>query len=213
MAAFALARDMTLSENGELAERRAAILGLLPLGVILLDTRGVVVEANSAAYHLFGLTETSRTLLQLGRRVAEPLTGAPIPTNLLPWQRALAGESVREHDLAVAIQEPEARWHLVTVSARPFHDPVTQTSGALVVAFDRTRLVRRTGRELDLPPYLQRVLALLCQGQSTAEIASELHLTIGTTRLYVKRLYARMGVRSRAQLVLRAMELRDEGGH
>jgi DNA-binding NarL/FixJ family response regulator len=103
--------------------------------------------------------------------------------------------------------QPEAERRLVTVYARPFYDPDSRTTGAVVIAFDRVRLLLRQTRTLDLAPYLQRVLSLLREGRPTADIARELNITLGTTRLYIKRLYARLGVRSRSQLMLRAIHL------
>jgi DNA-binding CsgD family transcriptional regulator len=196
-----------IKPDRQLADRRAAMLAALPIGVVLLDPHGMLVEANPAAYNVLGIGETSRSLAPLARRVSAPIGGGPIPPADLPWQRALAGETVRNRDLAIAMDHLQGERRLVTVSASPYYDPVAAATGALVVAFDRVQLLLRQTRALDLPPYLQRVLSLLRQGRATAEIAHELHLTIGTTRLYIKRLYARLGVRSRSQLMLRAMQL------
>lgn len=46
-----------------------------------------------------------------------------------------------------------------------------------------------------------KIITLLAQGRSTKEIAAELYLEYGTVRVYVSRLYAKTGMRSRAQLV------------
>lgn len=183
------------------------MLAALPVGVVLLDARGTLVEANPAAYSVLGIGESSRSLAPLARRISAPIGGGPLALADLPWQRALAGETVRDRDLAIAMDHLQGERRLVTVSASPYYDPVASATGALVIAFDRVQILLRQTRALDLPPYLQRVLSLLRQGRATAEIARELHLTVGTTRLYVKRLYARLGVRSRSQLMLRAMQL------
>ena len=195
------------NDPAPLAERRAAVLAVLPVGVLLLDERGSLLEANPAAYSVLGLSETARSLTPLTRRITAPIGGAPVALTDLPWQRALAGETVQDHDLAIAMPQPEAEWRLVTISARPFYDPASRATGALVIAFDRVQLLLRQTRVLDLPPYLQRVLSLLREGRPTADIARELNITLGTTRLYIKRLYARLGVRNRSQLMLRAMHL------
>lgn len=46
-----------------------------------------------------------------------------------------------------------------------------------------------------------RILSLLLLGYTSDEIASELFLASGTVRLYISRMYAATGLRSRAQLV------------
>lgn len=58
-----------------------------------------------------------------------------------------------------------------------------------------------------LPPRVRRVLDYLLQGQSEKEAADALGLRPHTVHSYVKILYKRLGVRSRAQLL--AWWLRD----
>jgi DNA-binding NarL/FixJ family response regulator len=50
-----------------------------------------------------------------------------------------------------------------------------------------------------------RILRLLAQGKSTREIAADLFLAYGTIRLYISRMYASTGLKSRAQLVTYAL--------
>ena len=198
---------MNAGQPAVLAERRAAMLAVLPVGVILLEADGQVVEMNPAAHRVLGLQHTPRSLHEVARRLTDPFSGAPLAPAELPWQRALAGHSVNDHDVAVVAPTPSAARRLVTISARPFRDPGAAAPGALVLAFDRVQLLLRQPRPTDLPPYLRRVLVALGAGQPTADLARELDLSLATTRLYLRRLYARLGVNSRAQAVLRGTEL------
>lgn len=50
-----------------------------------------------------------------------------------------------------------------------------------------------------------RILHLLARGKSSREIAAELFLAYGTVRLYISRMYAATGLKSRAQLVAYAL--------
>lgn len=50
-----------------------------------------------------------------------------------------------------------------------------------------------------------RILRLLALGKSSREIAADLFLAYGTVRLYISRMYAATGLRSRAQLVAYAL--------
>lgn len=50
----------------------------------------------------------------------------------------------------------------------------------------------------------QEVLALIALGMSNIEIGKELFLSVDTIKTYVRRLYAKLGVRNRAQAALRA---------
>ena len=63
----------------------------------------------------------------------------------------------------------------------------------------RHRRVRET-----LSTREQEVLALIALGMSNAEIGSELFLSIDTVKTYVRRLYAKLGVKNRAQAALHA---------
>jgi len=57
-----------------------------------------------------------------------------------------------------------------------------------------------TERELE-------VLRLLVMGQSNAEIARELIITVGTVKRHVNSIYGKLGVQSRTQAVARAQTL------
>ncbi len=190
-----------------LAARRALMLAAMPVGVVLLEANGCLLEANQAAHRLLGLSDNARSMSDVDRRVTDPISGAPLSTSEMPWNRALAGETVFDRDVSVVSLPPRQGRRLITISARPFHDPASRAPGALVLAFDRLQLLLRQTLVTDLPPYLRRVLALLGRGRSTSDIARELNLTVATTRLYIKRLHARLGVNNRSQLVLRAVDL------
>lgn len=183
------------------------MLAALPMGVVLLDGEASIIELNPAAHRLLGLGTGSRSLRELRGRVGDPVSGTPLRDAELPWQRALAGNSVHDIDLMVLSAGHEPQRRLITVSARPFIDPGAPVPGALVFAVDRVSVLLRQTRDEELPPYLRRVLALLGQGYGTSDIARELHLTLATTRLYIKRIYSRLGLSNRSQAALRAIEL------
>jgi PAS domain-containing protein len=198
---------MTRGDAELLAARRLALLAALPIGVVLLDASGVVVETNPTALRVLGLRRQPPTLKEVGRRATDPVDGMPLEERDLPWCRALAGNSVHDRDLAIAAPDESPETRLVTVSAMPFDDPASDRPCVLVVVFDRLQLLLRRTRSIELPPYLHRVLTRLCDGKSTDEIGEELGLTLATTRLYINRLSIRLGTSSRSQLVLRAFEL------
>jgi DNA-binding CsgD family transcriptional regulator len=195
------------SDLQQLAEVRAALLAAVPVGVVLVDPFGEVVEFNPAAQHLLGLAEVPLALAELSQRVWDPITHGPIRSAELPWRRALGGEEVHYREIAVGLPLQEEQTRTITMSARPFRHPGWSEPGCVVVAFDRVQLLARRTPPVLLPPYLQRVLTRLCQGRTTEEISTELNVTVATTRLYIKRLRMRFGVSNRSQLVLRAIEM------
>jgi DNA-binding CsgD family transcriptional regulator len=70
------------------------------------------------------------------------------------------------------------------------------------IAVDITRLLSR--REME-------VVQLVCMGFLTKQIASRLQISEFTVRTYVKSVYAKLGVRSRAALVYRFMKAMHDG--
>ena len=52
----------------------------------------------------------------------------------------------------------------------------------------------------------QDVLALVARGQSNAEIAAELFISLGTVKTHVSRLLTKLAARDRAQLIVIAYE-------
>lgn len=134
---------MNRSNAEDLAARRAAILAAVPFAVVVMDGDGHVIEANAAAHRLLGIDGSPRGLKKLVGRVVHPVTGAPIPEADLPWQRALAGESGRDRNVAIISGSGGDQRRLITISAQPFRDPRSQTSGALIIAFDRVQLLLR----------------------------------------------------------------------
>jgi two-component system, NarL family, response regulator LiaR len=66
----------------------------------------------------------------------------------------------------------------------------------------------RRGRRAREPDVLstreKEVLALIALGMTNGEIGAELFLSVDTVKTYVRRLYAKLGVRNRAQAALKA---------
>lgn len=67
---------------------------------------------------------------------------------------------------------------------------------------------RRDARDLpDLTPQEQTVATLVASGRSNRDVASELFLSVKTVQYHLTRIYAKLGVRSRAELAARFADL------
>jgi DNA-binding NarL/FixJ family response regulator len=58
-----------------------------------------------------------------------------------------------------------------------------------------------------LTPREGEVLQLLAQGQTNREIARNLQVSVGTVKVHVERIIAKMGASDRTQAAVRAIEL------
>jgi NarL family two-component system response regulator LiaR len=96
-----------------------------------------------------------------------------------------AGEAAISRRLAMQLVEHYRREHAGRQGLRPIHSPLTD-------------------REWE-------VVDLLCSGAGTEDVARELVLSTETVRTHLKRIYRKLGVRSRADAVRVAQRLRDEG--
>lgn len=102
-------------------------------------------------------------------------------------------DRLEAHDLRTARWAARIMGRCLNYSARMRHEPrkngIEDVSEALLKA--------------PLTPRERDVVALLMSGASTRQIASETHLTVGTVHTYLKRIYPKLGVRSRVELVAR----------
>jgi DNA-binding CsgD family transcriptional regulator len=117
-------------------------------------------------------------------------------------------DRLEPHDLRTARWAARIMGRCLNYSARMRHEPRKNGIEDVSEALHKAPL---TPRERD-------VVALLMSGASTRQIASETHLTVGTVHTYLKRIYPKLGVRSRVELVARmigtdGMMLSHDHGH
>jgi len=102
-------------------------------------------------------------------------------------------DRLEPHDLRTARWAARIMGRCLSYAARMRHEPRKNGLEDVSEALHKAPL---TPRERD-------VVALLMSGASTRQIASETHLTVGTVHTYLKRIYPKLGVRSRVELVAR----------
>jgi DNA-binding CsgD family transcriptional regulator len=170
--------------------------------MVLVDGERLVVDANAAFVHLVG---RSRTAL-VGHPVHRLMAGGPLATPR-EWRDALTsrrftGEAVLRHadGSEVAVQ-----WGATTevVTGRRLVLFVTLNTSRWGARFRRPpqagrRVETLSGRE-------REVVRLVALGDSGPEIASELGIAHETVRTHVRNAMAKLGARSRAHLVARAI--------
>lgn len=175
------------------------VMARLNFGWIRLDANGVVMEESQEAAKLMqygvGLRRT-----RSGRLIADdPL----IDRKLSRAMRAIVKEAnPRPHAINVSMDP----WvNLLIVPAAP--DPQSPTASGAAVAYiqgdNRSRSDRheQIAELFGLLPSEARLALALSNGQSIAEAAQSLGITVETARNYSKKIYAKMGARGQSDLI------------
>jgi PAS domain S-box-containing protein len=169
--------------------------------MVLLDERRRMVDVNAAMVQLIGRTRTG----MLGRPVFEIVIRGPIATEA-EWQDAMAagrfsGEATLRHGDGSGVT---VQWGATTEVA-------TGRRLVLVVALHTSRWGPRFRRVPDgaggrtLSRREREVVRLVALGHTGPEIADELGITHDTVRTHVRNAMDKVGARSRAHLVAKAL--------
>jgi PAS domain S-box-containing protein len=164
--------------------------------IVLLDDRRRFVEVNDAALTLFDRRREDT----IGTSMVENIRPAERAEAERDWERFLhSGEysgsrDLMRHDGSEVTIDFAAR--LETIGGRRL---------AIYVAMVREPRSqgRSSGRgaELPLTRREREVVTMISLGKETAEIAAELHISSETVRTHVRNAMAKLGARTRAQLV------------
>lgn len=161
-----------------------ALLHGLPDAVVAIDDQSVVQVWNGGAARLVGVDEKSA----VGRALDE-LVGGELRLGRL---RAKDGRVIAVSVDVVAFDEGDGgSLHQVFI--------VREASGQAVSLLDRLDVGEA------LPPRLRETLAGLVEGLSEKELAAHMKLSQHTVHDYVKALYRRLGVQSRAELIAQVL--------
>lgn len=171
--------------------------------MVLLDDERRHVEVNGAYLQLLGYRRADL----IDRPVYEFVVGGPIVT-LGEWRTIL-----RRAQFAGAADLVRADGGKVWVEFAGYPETVTGRRLVLFVVLATSRRGRRhaigaveaEATNAGLTPRELEVIQLVALGLSGREIAQELHLANDTVRTHVRNAMAKLGARSRAQLVAKTL--------
>jgi len=155
------ARAELLAREREAAARLQAVLDVLPVGVIIADTRGSLAQANEAARALWGGLSTEQSVEGYGAyRGWWPATGQPLAPEEWAMARALRSGEVCTGE-EVLIETFDGARKTMLNSAAPIRDDTGAIVGVVVAMIDitaRKRLERRTQETLNALLAMARAL-------------------------------------------------------
>jgi DNA-binding CsgD family transcriptional regulator len=172
-------------------------------GLLLFDGAGTIVSANDAATRwlgeIYGAEDDSDWMGMLTDPTAPDLEAAVPIIPLLARARAAAAGRVDGH-ARLRLRDRSGRWMVLHASV------LDGTTGDGTVA-----VVVEPAKSADIAPIIieaygltpreRDVVRAIARGGSTPDIAAELYLSAHTVRDYIKSVFEKVGVNSRAELV------------
>jgi PAS domain S-box-containing protein len=169
--------------------------------MVLLDEQRRHVDVNGAYLKLLGYPRDEL----VGRPVSDFVAGGPQLSDQ-QWRTTIArGEFSGESALV------RADGTTVTVQYAGHTEVVTGERLVLFVALSTSRWGRHSRRDAHrgapetLSPREREIVRLVAAGETGPEIAEQLHISHATVRTHVRNAMAKVGARSRAHLVAKAL--------
>jgi PAS domain S-box-containing protein len=169
--------------------------------MVLLDDQRRHLDVNGAYLKLLGYRRDAL----IGRPVWELVAGGPQLTEQ-EWR-----ETIAHHEFNGEADLVRADGTTVTVQYAGHTELVTGERRVLFVALSTSRWGRHSRRETDgatqdaLSSREREIVRLVAAGETGPEIADQLHISHATVRTHVRNAMAKVGARSRAQLVAKAL--------
>jgi len=182
------------------------VIDALPMGVIILDRNGALIEANPFA----------RTLIERGEGLAitDGVLGTDFGSRRVRLRDLIARSSDRGNrpagdDLALLSVHRASSQRPLTMLLAPLEEEIAGNNGRSPAAllfigdperpakFDQTRIARLYG----LSRAESRVAALLASGYRLEQVAESLDIAYETVRKHLKQIFGKTGTYRQAELV------------
>ncbi|HEY0661812.1 MAG TPA: response regulator [Lysobacter sp.] len=136
-------------------QRLKALFDALPVGVVLFDAQGGVVEANGVSADLLGVSPDEMKQRELATQSWQVVRGdlTPMPVDEYPASRALAtGQQV--DDIEMGVYRPQGDLIWISASASPIE---ASAGGGVAVAFEDITERKRAEDELKRANFLSDI--------------------------------------------------------
>jgi PAS domain S-box-containing protein len=171
--------------------------------MVLVDDHRNQVDANGAYLNMLGYRRDE----VIGHPLWEVIAGGPLLTRA-EWETLLLGEPRFSGDVGMLTADGT----VVGVQFGATRELVTGRRLVLFVAVTTSRWGKHFRRDVEhdtgtggLSPREMEIVHLVALGRTGPEIADELHISHDTVRTHVRNAMAKVGARSRAHLVAKAL--------
>lgn len=132
------------------------------------------------------VNESTAVVLAVGRELRPDLLAQALSRGV----DGFISMGLSEDELLAAIDSATTGWR-----------PTDDTPDPVVGSSDSAQRAKLLGADVGLSPRETRILALIAQGLSNADIARRDFLSINSVKTYIRSAYAKIGVHSRSQAV------------
>jgi len=202
--------------DSALGSALAFVLDQIPVGVVLVDESGRVVWMNRNAVTL--ISDGDGITLRDGRLEATSNGATPALDRLVEHAVASSQSGEARDPETIVLPRPSKAGSLVVV-VRPVDRPGAggaKRAAKAVIFVSEPKHGLRTSRQrlrilFDLTLAESNLVALLAEGLSLREAASQLGITSESARTYLKRAFEKTGTRRQAELVRLALAAATAG--
>ena len=154
-----------LEKLRKIEERNRRLLDTMNEGVVLIDPKGTIIQANPAAERILGLTRSqiqNRNYDSPDWKILRPdLT--PMPPEEMAGPRAMKEKRMIK-DVVMGVKRPDSGISWITVSAAPLIGPKKELQGIVGTFTDITKLIQAEEDQKKLLERLQESLAKVISG-------------------------------------------------
>jgi two-component system, NarL family, response regulator LiaR len=177
---------MELAGEAEGGEEAEAFCATQPVDIVLMDMVMPGIDGSEATRRIMALGKPIKIIVLTSfheRDSVEQALQAGATSYLL--------KNVTAEELAQAIRAAQAG-----------HSTLAPEATAALITATRNR----TGPGFDLTVREKEVLALLVKGHTNSEIATQLSISIATTKYHLMNIFTKLGAKSRVEAVTTALE-------
>jgi PAS domain S-box-containing protein len=170
------ARKKTEAELRRREERYRTLFDLVPVAVYTCDAEGCIQEFNQRAVELWGRQPNRNGTGEKfcgSFKIFYP-DGKPMPHQKCPMARALRGETLKQSDLEILVEQPSGARRNVIVNPKPLRNERGKIVGAINCLYDFTEDKRAEAELRDSEQQLRAIIDQTTAGMGRTDLEGRL---------------------------------------